>query len=130
MATSVSNVYTDVDLNFIPNPHTGDLIKKTDLGAVQRAVWQALHLKPFDIPFNPTLKSDIYGYLFEENNVLTKANLQSDIEFLLKKIEPRIKLQKVEIVTDDPTSITVKITYQNSTLNQIDTFSVIFSRVR
>jgi hypothetical protein len=79
MITTSNILYSDVDLNFIPNPHTGDLVRKTNINAIERAVRQALKLDVFDIPFDSSLHSSIKNYLFEQLTTTTKASIVSDI---------------------------------------------------
>lgn len=130
MISTSNTLYSDIDLNFIPNPHTGDLVRKTNMAAIERAVKQALKLDKFDIPFDPTLRSSIKDYLFDSLTSTTKAAITADLNWLLKKVEPRINVQDITVADLDERSLAVTITYMNASLNQIDTFSVVFSRQR
>jgi phage baseplate assembly protein W len=130
MISTSNTLYSDIDLNFIPNPHTGDLVRKTNMAAIERAVKQALKLDKFDIPFDPTLRSSIKDYLFDSLTSTTKAAITADLNWLLKKVEPRINVQDITVSDLDERSLAVTITYMNASLNQIDTFSVVFSRQR
>jgi hypothetical protein len=130
MISTSNTLYSDIDLNFIPNPHTGDLVRKTNMAAIERAVKQALKLDKFDIPFDSTLRSSIKDYLFDSLTSTTKAAITADLNWLLKKVEPRINVQDITVADLDERSLAVTITYMNASLNQIDTFSVVFSRQR
>jgi hypothetical protein len=130
MISTSNTLYSDIDLNFIPNPHTGDLVRKTNMAAIERAVKQALKLDKFDIPFDYTLRSSIKDYLFDSLTSTTKAAITADLNWLLKKVEPRINVQDITVSDLDERSLAVTITYMNASLNQIDTFSVVFSRQR
>jgi phage baseplate assembly protein W len=48
----------------------------------------------------------------------------------LKRIEPRINVEDVSVSELDSRSLQITITYKNASLNQIETFSVVFSRQR
>jgi hypothetical protein len=93
MISTSNTLYSDIDLNFIPNPHTGDLVRKTNMAAIERAVKQALKLDKFDIPFDSTLRSSIKDYLFDSLTSTTKAAITADLNWLLKKVEPRINVR-------------------------------------
>lgn len=126
-----NKIFSDVDLNFIPNPHTGDISPKVNMDAIKRAVRHAFQMNAFDIPFNPTVKSSLKNYLFEQNTQLTRAALEGDLRWLMTKIEPRVEVQDITIVAPANTAgFDITITYKIKSMNQIDTFNLIVEKVR
>jgi hypothetical protein len=126
-----NKIFSDLDLNFIPNPHSGDLAPKVNQEAIKRAVRHAFQMNAFDIPFNPTVKSSLKHYLFEQNNQLTRAALVEDLKWLLTKIEPRVEAQ--DIVVDAPKNTAgfdITVTYKIKSMNQIDSFNFIVEKIR
>lgn len=126
-----NKIFSDLDLSFIPNPHTGDLAPKVNQEAIKRAVRHAFAMDAFDIPFNPTVKSSLKNYLFEQNNQLTRASLEGDLRWLMTKIEPRIEVQSIDIVAPANTAgFDITITYKIKSMNQIDSFNLIVEKIR
>ena len=127
-----NKIFSDLDLTFIPNPHTGDLTPKVNQEAIKRAIRHAFKLNPFDIPFNATDKSGLKGYLFEQNTPLRSAALEGDLKWLLSKVEPRVEVQSIDIKTPSgkPDGFDITITYKIKSLNQIDSFNLIVEKIR
>lgn len=127
-----NNIFSDLDLSFIPNPHTGDLTPKINHDAIKRSVRHAFQLNPYDIPFNPTTKSSLKHYLFEQNNQLTHAALESDLRWLFTKIEPRIDVQDITIkaLQGSVPGLDITVTYKIKSMNQIDSFNFTVERIR
>lgn len=126
-----NKIFSDLDLSFIPNPHTGDLTPKVNQEAIKRAVKHAFQLNAFDIPFNPTVKSSLKHYLFEQNNQLVHTALIGDLKWLLTKIEPRVEVQDITIDAPKNTAgFDITITYKIKSMNQIDSFNFVVERIR
>lgn len=126
-----NKIFSDLDLTFIPHPHTGDLMPKVNQEAIKRAVRHAFQLNAFDIPFNQTVKSSLKHYLFEQNNQLTRAALEADLRWLMTKIEPRVEVQDINIDAPANTAgFDITITYKIKSMNQIDSFNFIVERIR
>jgi hypothetical protein len=126
-----NSIFSDIDLTFRPNPHSGDLGAKVNQEAIKRAVRHALMFEPYDIPFNSGLKSSIRGYLFEQNTRLTRASLEGDIKWLLTKVEPRIGVQSIDIQSvDGDKGLRITITYKIKSINVIDNFTMVVEKVR
>lgn len=124
-------LYSDLDLNLIPHPLTGDLAAKKDAEAVARSVKHLVFWNAFDLPFDPTLKSAVKSYLFGQNNNITRSNLETDIRWILTTLEPRIKLKSVDIKEAmQGRAFDITITYALVSLNRDETVNFIVERVR
>lgn len=98
MATTVqvpNNTFTDLNLNFIANPITGDVAVLKDAAAVKQAVINLIMMEPYDIPMHPELSSGIHAMLFEPDNHITKEIIKSLIIQILTKAEPRIRVNDI-----------------------------------
>ena len=126
-----NKIFSDLDLTFVPNPHSGDLAPKVNQEAIKRAVRHAFQMNAFDIPFNPTVKSSLKHYLFEQNTSLVRAALKGDLEWLMTKIEPRVEVQdiKIDALPNTP-GFDITVTYKIKSMNQIDSFNFIVERIR
>lgn len=128
---SENKTYSDLDLSFIPSPLTGDLNPKVNLEALKRAVRHLFALNAFDVPFNPTIRSNIKRYLFDNYTQLTAAAIDEEIRWVAKKVEPRIEIVEVDIVpTQIGKSVEITVTYRIQSLSQQDSFNFTVERVR
>lgn len=124
-------LYSDLDLSFVPHPLTGDLTPKKDAEAVSRAVKHLVFWNEFDKPFDATLKSNVKRYLFEQNNQITRSNLEDDLKWVLKSLEPRIKVNFIKVLaTQDGRAFDITINYSMVSLNREGTANFIIERVR
>lgn len=126
-----NNIYSDLDLSFIPSPLTGDLIAKTNQEALKRSVRHMFQLNQFDVPFNSSIKCNAKQYLFEGNNQLTIAKLDEELRWIAKKVDPRITITDVDIqIIQTSGGLNITITYKVQSLNLEDTFNFTAERVR
>lgn len=126
-----TNIYSDLDLSFVPHPLTGDISPKVNQDALKRAVRHLFQLNPFDIPFEPNLKSNLKRYLFETNDHLNRAALKKDLIWIIKKLEPRIVIKELTVEsTKNGLGFVITLTYANRSLNQEDSFSFTIERAR
>ncbi|WEM34255.1 baseplate wedge protein [Xanthomonas phage X1] len=126
-----NKIFSDLDLNMIPNPHTGDLMPKVNQEAIKRSVRHAFKLNAYDIPFNNSIKSSLKHYLFEQNTQLTRAALETDLRWLMTKVEPRIEVQTINIVAPkNKDGFDITITYKIKSINTIDSFNLIVEKIR
>lgn len=124
-------LYSDLDLTFIPNPKTGDLVRKVNIEAIRRAFNNLMRLEAFDIPFRPDLRSDVRNYLFSNFDRIDIANIKKDIRDTAAIIEPRIKIKKIEhTINGEGRSATFQVFYSCESLNSEGNFSLIVERVR
>lgn len=90
-------IYSDLDLNLRPHPLTGDLHPKTNIDAVRQSIRSLFFLDPYDFPFDSFRQSNLRKILFEPANQLTESRIKTNLEWLIKKVEPRVTLQKLEV---------------------------------
>lgn len=85
-------VYSDLDLSFRPHPLTGDLTPKVNTAAVVRSIRSIFDMDGFDIPFDPSVGPSIKDLLFEPVSPVIATAIQTRINFVFKKYEPRANL--------------------------------------
>ena len=131
LATRTFQIYSDFDLNFIVHPLTGDIPKKTNVDSIKQSILNLFFLEKYDVPFNMDAYSNIRRYLFDPLNSITASNIQVRIEWMIKKFEPRIKLQNIEIlINQDEDGYDINIRYKIKSLNIEDSITYFFQRVR
>lgn len=91
--------YTDIDLNFMAHPVTGDINILTDEDAINQSVQDLIFTDHYDYGFHPEVGSSVTNLLFENATTLTNANVQRAIVEVLANFEPRCTVQTVDVTT-------------------------------
>jgi phage baseplate assembly protein W len=90
MPTGPSNIYSDLDLDFLRNPISGDIGIKKDLEAVKRSLRNLLLYRKYEKPFQPEFSVDLESLLFENNSPVYLTVMKKKIEDSIRSFEPRI----------------------------------------
>lgn len=99
MATPVK--FSDLDLNFIPNPATGDVTLKYDENAIKQSIKNLVMTLNTERPFQPQIGSQVSRLIFEPMTLSTQIVLKNAISDTITNFEPRAKLQNVDVIFDD-----------------------------
>jgi phage baseplate assembly protein W len=128
---AVNRIYSDIDLNFLAHPNTGDVSKKYDVDAVKQALKTLILTNFYERPFQPKLGSPVYGMLFENIDVPSANSLKLRLELLISQYEPRVRAQEVTVVPlYDENSFRVTIYFYVVGVRDPVTFSTILKRTR
>jgi phage baseplate assembly protein W len=92
--------YSDLDLDFIAHPATGDVMKKTGVDAVKRSIRNLVLTNFYDRPFRPWLGSNAQKILFDNANPLTAGFLRDAIKEVITNYEPRVVVNGVDVRFD------------------------------
>jgi phage baseplate assembly protein W len=92
--------YTDLDLEFLPHPVTGDITKKKDVAAVMTSVRNLLLTSFYERPFQPAIGSNLRRMLFEPIDRLTSLQIRDEIKNVVSNFEPRVNLQGIVVDPD------------------------------
>lgn len=92
--------FSDLDLDFIAHPTTGDIVKKTGVEALKRSVRNLILTNFYDRPFRSYIGSNAQKLLFENANPLTSNFLKDAINEVLKNYEPRIAVRGIQVNFD------------------------------
>lgn len=124
-------LYSDIDLNFIPHPLTGDLVTKTNIEAIKQSLRNVVFMEPFDIPFDPDKKSGLREILFDQASQLTESRIRTTLEWLIKTMEKRVELIKIDVL-DNPSiqGYDITIWYEIKSLMITDSVKFFAQRVR
>lgn len=124
-------VHTDLDLNFVPNPITGDMNPIRDIEAIKASVRNLVSTNFQERPFQPEIGSGVRGLLFELADPITMHDIEMAISRTIQNFEPRVILQKVEIDDDiDNNAYNVTIRFQIIATEQVGTATIILERLR
>lgn len=132
MATNtLTNIYSDIDLTFTPQPVTGDVSLVLDSRAVVNSVRNLLLTNFYDRPWQPGIGSNVTGLLFEPMSGITSTSLVREITDVINNFEPRAKVNNV-LVTEDyiNNGYNVSMSFFIGNSVQPTTITVFLERVR
>lgn len=107
--------YSDLDLDFMPHPTTGDVMKKTGEAAIKRSIRNLILTNFYDRPFQSYIGSNAQKILFDNINVFSAIYLKDAIIEVITNFEPRVRLvdnNPVEVAVDaDNNGFNVRIKF-------------------
>lgn len=104
--------YSDLDLDFVRNPTTGDVSRKVGTEAIKRSVRNLVFTNFYERKFRSDIGSDVTDLLFDNITPLTTIYLQDAITALINNFEPRVRLQSVDVKDDiDNNGYNITLTY-------------------
>jgi phage baseplate assembly protein W len=111
-------IFSDIDLNFRPNPVTGDVFVNYDEKAVKASVKNLILTNHYERPFHSEIGSPIRNLLFENYSPMLILNIKKSIEQLIGMYEPRVQLLDVSVepsVDESTVSIGIFFRIKNTT---------------
>ena len=92
--------WIDLDLDFVNHPITKDIVRKTNVEAVKRAVRNLILTNRYDKPFHPEIDGGVTRHLFGLSTAHTKHDIEIAVKTCLRNYEPRVIVDNV-IVSGD-----------------------------
>jgi phage baseplate assembly protein W len=126
--------YKDIDLNFIPNPLTGDLTILSDIDSIKTSLKNIILTRYGEKPYNYLFGSKVTGLLFENFDTLTLILMEKEIRSVVEALEPRVFFlgEGVSVIPDqDENKLRVSLNFGITNIpdRQVD-FSFFLERVR
>ena len=104
--------YSDLDLDFIAHPATGDVVKKTGIDAIRRSIRNLVLTNFYDRPFRSYIGSNVQKILFDNMNPLTATFLKDAVTEVIRNFEPRVDLKNVLVkINEDNNGYDVTISF-------------------
>lgn len=126
-----ANFYSDLNLSFVPHPLTGELTPLVNNDAIKRSLKTIVFLNQFDVPYDATAQTSVKNILFQPSSQLTSVQLRTNLEFIIKKLEPRITLQDIAVTADDVNmNYQIDITYSIKSIPGPQVVTFYLERVR
>lgn len=123
--------YSDLDLDFMAHPATGDLMKKTGHDAIKRSIRNIIFTNYYDRPFRPNIGGDVTSKLFENATNIMQNVIESTIERVIKQLEPRVRLERVKVKFDeDNNGFNVEMYYTILSTDQKVGIGMFLERIR
>jgi phage baseplate assembly protein W len=119
----ISRTFSDIDLNFIPHPVTGDIVKKYDESAIKALT------SNYERPFHSEIGCQLRNLLFEPMSPITTQLIQNTIGQTIKNFEPRaILLSVVASYSPDNNSVYVTVNFMIVNTTTPQTVSITLER--
>ena len=123
--------YSDLDLDFMINPITGDINKKIGGDAVKRSIRNLVFTNFYERPFKSFVGSNIPSLLFDNVDVITASEMESALVKLINTYEPRVRLNRVSVYADiDNYGFNVTLEYVILNTETPATFNLFLERIR
>lgn len=98
-----NNRYIDVNLDFKRNPFNNDVYKAVDLNSVQQSVLNISLTSKGEKPFDSDYGVGVYEYMFENIQREDISDLASEFYRQIRKYEPRVEFESIDVEQDDYT---------------------------
>ena len=123
--------YSDLDLDFIPHPTTGDVVKKIGVDAIKRSVRNLILTNFYDRPFRPYIGSNAQKLLFELATPITANLLNDAILEVIRNYEPRIRVAQLNVQFDyDNNGYNVTLAFEIINRSEPAIISLFLERLR
>jgi phage baseplate assembly protein W len=123
--------YSDLDLDFIAHPTTGDVVKKIGVDAIKRSVRNLILTNFYDRPFRPYIGSNAQKLLFELATPITANLLKDAILEVIRNYEPRIRVIQLNVQFDyDNNGYNVSLQFEILNRSEPAIISIFLERLR
>lgn len=123
--------YSDIDLDFKPNPVTGDVIVLTNEAAVKRSVRNLVLTSFYERPFHPEIGSNMSRLLFEPMTNATALEIRASVLNVIANYEPRVTVLGIDVrMQPDSNEYYISINFQVMGYVDPTTINLFVERVR
>ena len=120
-----------MDLDFLPHPTTGDILRKTGPDAIKRSVRNLILTNYYEKPFRPGIGSNALKLLFENANPFSATFLKDAIMEVIRNYEPRVEMLDVTVDFDiDNNGYNVRMQYVILNRNEPVVTTIFLERIR
>jgi phage baseplate assembly protein W len=94
----LEKTWSDLNLDFVAHPNTGELSLKKNEKAVVRSIRQLILTNFYERLFHPEIGCNVYQQLFEPMSAIVAGNIKDNIVETISNFEPRVELINVNVV--------------------------------
>jgi len=128
---SKKKAHRDLDLSLKIHPIRKDIIPLKDDAAVKNAVKNLLITNFYERPFGDDKGANLRGLLFEPVGVITNIELRDNIRSVLRKYEPRIRVNNIDIIDIfDSNQYRIEVNFTIKQSNQNAMVEIVLRRLR
>lgn len=125
------NDFSDLDLDFMAHPTTGDVMKKTGVDAIKRSVRNLILTNFYDRPFRSYIGSGALKLLYENMNPITANFLNNAIREVVENYEPRVRVDNIIVNFDyDNNGYNVSLFFTILNRNEPVVINLFLERIR
>jgi phage baseplate assembly protein W len=95
--------WADLDLDFTAHPVTKDIVRKTNVEAVKRSVRNLIQTNKYDKKFHPEIDGGVTRHLFGLASAATKHDIAEAISTCLRNYEPRVIVDRINVLSNEDT---------------------------
>lgn len=123
--------YSDLDLDFIAHPATGDVVRKFGQDAIKRSLRNLVLTNFYEKPFRPGIGSNVTKLLFENATPIVSNLISDAIRNIAMNYEPRIDIQQVSVkFSDSDNGYNVSIVFVILNRNEPVNINLFLERIR
>lgn len=102
---------TDIDLNFIAHPLTGDLTLKRGSDAIKQSLKNIVLTSFYERGFNVTFGTQLYNSMFDLIDEGLSSTISDQVKQAVRNFEPDVEVFDVEVFVEEESFINVMIYY-------------------
>ena len=127
-----AQIFTDINLNMVRHPVTGDIAKLSNVEAVKASVRNLINTNKGERPFHPEIGSNIRRALFEPMSSAVSSSIKTFVRDMIETYEPRAELVSVDTSEDfDNNTYNVTITfYLINSPSGVQSMNILLERLR
>lgn len=126
-----NRVFTDIDLNFTPNPITGDVSLRHNEDSIKQSVYNLIMTNFYERKFNSNIGSQVTSLLFENYTPFFDVLIKNAITQTITNFEPRVSINEINITPQsENNSIAVALVYTIINTTNPITINLILRRTR
>jgi len=123
--------FTDLDPIFIPHPTTGDVTKIVNEVSVKTSIKSLIRTTKGERLFQPDVGTNLNSLLFEPMHQGTSELIKYEIENVISKYEPRVKLNNVLITPfQDKNSYDINLEFTILGFSDVTNIQFLLERTR
>jgi len=127
----ISNTFSDIDLDFVPHPVSGDIAILKNSDAVKRSIRNLLFTGLYERPFNPNMGGNLKQLLFEPSTPITVVALRSYILDTISLYEPRATVVELQVSLDvDELGYNVYLAFAVDNTSEVGVLTTFLERIR
>ena len=97
--------WADLDLDLTMHPVTKDITRKLNVEAVKRSVRNLIQTNKYDKKFHPEIDGGVTRHLFGLATAATKHDIAEAISTCLRNYEPRVIVDRVNVLSNEDTKL-------------------------
>ena len=126
-----AQIFTDINLNMVRHPVTGDIAKLSNVEAVKASVRNLINTNKGERPFQPDIGSNIRKALFEPMTSAVSSSIKTFVRDLIETYEPRAEVVNVNtVVNPDNHEVRATVTFRVISTQEQQSVDISLTRLR